>query len=251
MSSISPAVKRVAQRIRLDVLNAPDGQLLGSEDDLVQRYGVSRPTLRQAASILSQEQLLVVKRGVGGGYLTRRPDAKGVVHAAAVYLLAHATSVQEILDAIGPIQLELVALACRSDNDDLIGELEGFAFQFDEIEFPSNGSLFDVFVESERDFSEILRDISGNKVLSLFMATLYDFSSELPEEYNVFFGHDERIVEFWNVRAKLARAIIARDQEISLLHARRCIEMIANWSPQGDKLVPLDIFKGIFPALST
>ena len=44
-------VRRVADAIRRDALQLTEGQLLGSEDELILRYSVSRPTLRQAADL--------------------------------------------------------------------------------------------------------------------------------------------------------------------------------------------------------
>ena len=55
-------VTQVAERIREDVFQLADGAFLGSEEDLILRYNVSRPTLRQAAGLIIQEQLLVARR---------------------------------------------------------------------------------------------------------------------------------------------------------------------------------------------
>ena len=46
--------RRVADAIRRDALERDEGELLGSEDDLILRYDVSRPTLRQAAALVAR-----------------------------------------------------------------------------------------------------------------------------------------------------------------------------------------------------
>src|SRR5437899_1878308 len=102
----SSAVRRVARALRTEVLKCEDGQLIGSEEDLVERYKVSRPTLRQAVALVAEEQLLTVKRGVGGGYFARRPDAKAVVHMTAIYLHSRSAKVEEIIRALEPIRIE-------------------------------------------------------------------------------------------------------------------------------------------------
>lgn len=79
---VSSRVLSIARALRNDALRKPEGSLIGSEEELVERYGVSRPTLRQAASLVAQEQLVHVRRGVGGGYFTRRPDSHSVAHMA-------------------------------------------------------------------------------------------------------------------------------------------------------------------------
>lgn len=227
MTLVSSAVRRVAQQIRGDILTSPPDQLLGSEDDLLSRYGVSRPTLRQAASLLAQEQLLTVKRGVGGGYFTRRPDTQGVAHSAAVYLMAHSTTMREILEAVSPIKAELAILASRSTDEAMREALQELA----QAEVPTEGNLYKAFLRSERAFSRILSVMAGNKVLALFLDTLYDFCAEVPPEQDVYRNHPARIRKYWTARAEMIRSILAGDEEIAAVHAKRCAQMVAKWTP--------------------
>jgi len=220
------AVRSVAQRIREDVLGRSDGELLGSEDDLVARYGVSRPTLRQATSILVQEQLVTIRRGVRGGYFARIPTTRGVAHPAAVYLLAHATSMQEIIEAVAPIKAELAVLACRCDDADMRQQLTEFALKA----LPADhDDLYVTFLRSERNFSRILGRMSGNKVLALFLNILYDFCAQVPPERDVYRNRPDRIRTYWEARAGMVNAILARDGEVAAVYATRCADMVANW----------------------
>jgi GntR family transcriptional regulator len=50
---------------RIESGELPAGEALPSERELCERYGVSRPTLRQATQDLVRDGLLVVRRGVG------------------------------------------------------------------------------------------------------------------------------------------------------------------------------------------
>jgi len=245
MASISSAVRRVAQEIRGDILAAEPEQMLGSEDDLLARYQVSRPTLRQAASLLAQEQLLTVKRGVGGGYFSRRPDTKGVAHSAAVYLMAHSTTMREVLEAVGPIKAELAILASRNRNPELHAALREFAEQ----EMPVDGNLYKAFLRSERAFSQLLSVMAGNKVLALFLDTLYDFCAEVPPEQDVYRNHPARIRKYWSARAEMIRAILAGDEEISAVFAKRCAEMVARWTPaESSTMGTVPIFRDVLAA---
>src|ERR1700742_5135849 len=88
----SAAVRQVVEGLRAQSLQCAEGEMLGSEDDLLARYRVSRPTLRQAAALVTQEQLLQVRRGVRGGYIARRPTSRAVAHMAAIYLRTRDTS---------------------------------------------------------------------------------------------------------------------------------------------------------------
>src|SRR5690606_26970636 len=78
----------IADRLREHILSQPEDAYLGSEDDLARLLNIGRHTLRQSARLLEQQQLLKVKRGVGGGYYGARPDIDVVADASATYLRA-------------------------------------------------------------------------------------------------------------------------------------------------------------------
>lgn len=66
----------MAADIRRRVLRGElkEGDSLPPETELMNEYGVSRPSLREALRILESEQLIEVRRGGIGGALVRRPD---------------------------------------------------------------------------------------------------------------------------------------------------------------------------------
>lgn len=62
-----PAYRRVANQLRTQIVAgeyAPGAQL-PSERELVERYAVSRPTIRQAIGVLHTEGLVVAEHGRG------------------------------------------------------------------------------------------------------------------------------------------------------------------------------------------
>src|SRR5882672_10188463 len=109
----SSLVRRTAHELRVLVSKCEPGGLLGFEDDLLTVLGVSRPTLRQAAALVAQEQLLTVRRGGSGGYFARIPTSKAVAHAASIYLEAHRVSLEEVMRAVEPTGVEMIRLAAR------------------------------------------------------------------------------------------------------------------------------------------
>ena len=75
-----------ARRILRDVVAAgwPVGTLLGSEADLMARYGVSRPVLREAVRLLEHHRIARMRRGPGGGLFVVEPGLAAAAGALAL-----------------------------------------------------------------------------------------------------------------------------------------------------------------------
>lgn len=221
------AVRAAADALRRDAIDRDDGDLLGAEEDLIRRYGVSRPTLRQAAALVAQENLLKVKRGVGGGYFASRPDSQAVAHMAAVYLRTRQTRVSEVISAVAPIRIELCKLAAASDNAAAREEMRRFLEK--EREVPHDQLRYRDFLLGEREFGRILEEMSGNRVVSLFLEILYDFSSMLGRGEDIYVNRPDRVAEYREKRNRLAEALIEGDVELAVVAAKRCAMTSTDW----------------------
>src|SRR5258708_25690176 len=76
-----------------------EGDSLGHEPDLVERFGVSRPSLREALRILEAEGLITVVRGVRGGVIVHSPDERMTARTAALLLRARNVSLADVFEA--------------------------------------------------------------------------------------------------------------------------------------------------------
>lgn len=225
MSRPESIVSRIAAQIRKEALAAADGELLGSEDALLARYQISRPTFRQASSLIAQEQLITVKRGVGGGYFARRPDSRAVSRVAAVYLKAHGARVSDILGAFAPIRTELARLASRA-TDEKLTVLSEFLNQEAEL---TNCCLFRDFLVSERQFNTLLGKISGNQALSLYLQITLDLAAMVEREEDMYRDKPDRIASMRQERNRMAEAILNKDEELAVLSAQRCGRLSVKW----------------------
>ncbi len=226
--SVQPAVKRTILALRSDAMAAEPGTLIGAEEDLIKRYGVSRPTLRQAAGLVVQEQLLKVRRGVGGGYFADRPTFTAVAHMAAVFLQSRHTSLEEILLAIEPIRVSLVRLAAANEDRKI---KQQWSELLEEERDPSGDTnAYRAFLRHERQFGELLGMASRNNVLNLFLQTLLELvGASTTRDQDVFIHRPERVSEAAERRARIIQAIISGDAEIAVLEAQRSARAATAW----------------------
>jgi len=146
-SKSQPVVRRAVNQLRQECIQREPGTLLGQEEELLRRLGISRPTLRQAAALLGQEQLMNVRRGPGGGYFTTRPDISAVVHMAAIWLQLEHVAIGEILASTSTLRRELAPLAALNMDEEGYAKLTAFLEHDRAIDEKDYG--FTVFLKAE------------------------------------------------------------------------------------------------------
>ena len=120
-------VPSAVEALRERIFALPDGELIGSLPDLARALGVGIVTIQQAARILEHEGLLEVRRGPGGGYYGRRPDAATLERSLAAYMRSQPASWEEALDMTSLLFNELAAAAADCHDPGLLEELRSFA----------------------------------------------------------------------------------------------------------------------------
>lgn len=98
--------KQIADQIRSIIIagDLDEGDLLGTEAELLDRFDVSRPSLREALRILEAEGLISVARGALGGVLVHRPDQRNTARAAALVLQSRSVSLADVFEASAVIE---------------------------------------------------------------------------------------------------------------------------------------------------
>lgn len=113
---------RAAEQIIADVIELgwPVGQVLGSESELLERYGVSRAVLREAIRLVEHQHVARMRRGTGGGLVIDEPDIDAVIGPAINYLLRVDATLDEVFDTRIVLE-ELVAeiVADRANEADI------------------------------------------------------------------------------------------------------------------------------------
>src|ERR1700719_666636 len=80
----------IASCLRSRIVNGEiaDGKLLPKQDELLEEFEVSRPSLREALRILETEGLITVRRGNMGGAVVHRPKPEAAAFMMGLVLQA-------------------------------------------------------------------------------------------------------------------------------------------------------------------
>jgi DNA-binding FadR family transcriptional regulator len=157
--------QQIADELRALIVSGElaEGDSLGHEPDLVDRFGVSRPSLREALRILEAEGLVTVVRGVHGGVVVHEPDERMTARTAALVLQARNVPLADVFEArslLEPIAARMIAAA--RGRRGAINEL-GRLIRDEEavIEDPER------FGAANAAFHERLVALAGNQTLSI------------------------------------------------------------------------------------
>jgi DNA-binding GntR family transcriptional regulator len=99
----------------------PPGDLLPSEKELSARYGVSRPTVREALLMLQHAGLVAIRHGIGSFVLTRPPAlTNGLDRLCSIETFA-----REAGESIETTELEWEEVEADAELSERLGILEG------------------------------------------------------------------------------------------------------------------------------
>jgi GntR family transcriptional regulator, transcriptional repressor for pyruvate dehydrogenase complex len=106
-----------ALRERIVSGDLADGGALPGLEKLVQEFGVSPPSLREALRVLENEGLITVRRGNVGGAVVHRPSADAAAYLFGLVLQAEQVPVADLAAALGHLEVLCVRLcAARRDR---------------------------------------------------------------------------------------------------------------------------------------
>jgi DNA-binding FadR family transcriptional regulator len=96
----------VAAQLRARIIHGDlaDGDELPREMLLVEEFGISRPSLREAIRILETEGLIRIRRGKIGGAVVRRPTAASAAYHLGLALQAKHTTLEDLAKARAVIE---------------------------------------------------------------------------------------------------------------------------------------------------
>jgi len=212
--------QQIADELRQMIVTGElaEGDPIGHEPELVERFGVSRPSLREALRILEAEGLISVVRGIGGGVVAHQPDARMTARTAALVLQARNVPLADVHEArslLEPIAARIVASsrsrrAAGAELRRLIAEQER------SIEDP------ETFSRANARFHDRLVALAGNQTLSI-----------VAEMLNVILERAVTAVSRTAADSSIAtrrRGIRSQERMVALLEAGDVAGAEAHWS---------------------
>jgi DNA-binding FadR family transcriptional regulator len=155
----------IADELRILIASGElsEGDTLGREQELIERFGVSRPSLREALRILEAEGLITVVRGVHGRVVVHEPNERMTARTAALVLHARNVSLADVFEARSLLEpLAARAIAGMRNRRPAVTELRGLV---DEQEATIGDP--EAFGDANARFHERLVALAGNQTLSI------------------------------------------------------------------------------------
>ena len=99
----------VADRIRELIVSGElaDGERLPRLDLLLDEFGISGPSMREALRMLESEGLITVQRGSVGGAIVHRPSYKAAAYTMALVLRSRDTEVADVAESLALLELNV------------------------------------------------------------------------------------------------------------------------------------------------
>lgn len=214
--------RQVAELIRAAIV---EGRLvvderLPTEEDLARRFGVSRPTVREALKVLAAQNLVRSRRGPAGGTFVVRPDpdtlARSITDAATLLVGMGVFDIEEIIAARAETEAVCCRLAAaRRTEADL-------ALMTAEVALQREPGLADVeFCASDVRFHRAIANATANGPLRLMMHAVIE--SYVPVT-NMLIYRDQERRRTADAHEGIVAAIAAGDGKAAAALMRRHLE---------------------------
>jgi GntR family transcriptional repressor for pyruvate dehydrogenase complex len=176
-SRIPKLAHLVANRLRWHMTNGQlrPGDTLPREAELMTRFGVSRPALREALRILEDESLIAIGRGTRGGATVLEPTIDKVAQYGTLWLVASGTRLADLHEARTLVAPGIVEKLAANPRPEVVAELRRCSAEG--LEALDAGNLNGAILASNA-FHEQLIGCSDNRAIGLLVGMLHDISEQ-------------------------------------------------------------------------
>jgi GntR family transcriptional regulator, transcriptional repressor for pyruvate dehydrogenase complex len=205
----------VAEHLRREIVGGELGEdaALPAAAVLMERFGVSKPTIREALRILESEGLIHVRRGATGARV-RLPDEASAARAVGSILQLRGTTIADVTTALLVLEPWFVGQLAESRRPEDIARLR-------EVVADARAALPNIkaFVRHQAAFHDLLGELAGNQTM-LVLARLLD---------GVVRRQGARVPPGEEFAAQCAVALDEHDRVVDLIEAGAATEAQALW----------------------
>lgn len=193
-----------AQRILADVADRgwPVGEVLGSEPDLLARYGVSRAVFREAVRIVEHQEVARMRRGPGGGLVVDSPSPTVVTDAVVIYLFYVGARLDDVFETRLILERAATELVPERLTDDDVAALRALA-----------GAETAGAHPDPRHLHALLAAQSKNPALELFVEILNHVTELFMLDTALFTARDGR--HSFDAHVKIIDAVLSGDSGLA------------------------------------
>ncbi len=168
----------IASHLRRQIVRGElrPGETLPSESQLMEQYGVSRPTLREAFRILEAETLISVRRGSRGGAQVIAPDVSVAARYMGLLLQMQGVTINDVYEARMISEPPCAGLFALRHTDEDIEKLTKVVGELTAEVDARKPFIPDPHVWSSLTyrFHELILEGCGNKTMAIQGAVLQD-----------------------------------------------------------------------------
>jgi DNA-binding FadR family transcriptional regulator len=189
--NVPKAASLVADSLRKQIIRqqVAAGDILPSESALIEQFGVSRPTLREAIRVLESEQLVKVRRGARGGAVVQAPSADLAAHHAGLLLQFRGTTLADTYQARVVFEPTIARLVAENHSEEDLAELRAAVDREQQM-------IHEVHdLAAKVGFHRTLAQIAGNQTLLLLSELLRNILLSVADKESRAGGDQARAVE--------------------------------------------------------
>jgi DNA-binding FadR family transcriptional regulator len=226
----------LAERIEDEIISTGwvIGSVVGSEAELVDKYGVSRAVFREAMRIVDHHGVAEMRRGPGGGLVVTAPDLGAMVRAVSLQLHFEKIQPAQVLEARRALELDATRLAAQRITPEGAAKIKEVLAAEEQLiketrDRPrSRGDL------PSHDFHLLLAELAGNPAMKLFVQMI---NRVLGEQAPRMHSLDETATEVHRAHLRIAQAVMAGDFDAAERRMSRHLSSVLTYFPE-EELVP-------------
>ena len=176
---VPKAGEMVAAHLRRQIVlgDLREGDQLPPESVLMEQFGVSRPTLREAFRILEAEGAITVRRGVRGGARVQVPDVKVAARQAGLVLQYRGALLSDVYDVRTVLEPAAARMAATRRTAADLTRLEQALERHEAAEDPS------ATFAADAEFHRLIVELSRSETLQVLSAMVTDIIREGDRSY--------------------------------------------------------------------